>query len=134
MEARITSRLTAAEGRKFGCSVGGLFLLLASISVWRGHTIAPRVLAPIGLLLVLAGLLIPGHLGPVFRAWMGLARVMSKVTTPIFLGIVYFFVLTPMAVIRRLVGGNPIRHTARDDSYWVVPSASRGAEGMEHQF
>ena len=134
MEARITAGLTAAEGRRFGFPVGGAFLLLSSISAWRGHIIAPRLLAPIGLLLVLAGVFIPGHLGPVYRAWMGLAKVMSSVTTPIFLGVVYFLVLTPMAIIRRRIGGNPMRHTARDDSYWVVPPASRGAEGMEHQF
>ena len=134
MDARIPGGLTAAEGRKFGLSVGGVFLLLGSILVWRGHTIAPTLLAPIGLLLVMGGLFIPGHLGPVYRAWMGLAKVMSKITTPIFLGVVYFLVLTPMAVIRRLVGGNPMKHTAVNDSYWVGASASRGAEGMEHQF
>jgi hypothetical protein len=40
---------------------------------------------------------------------MGLAHAISKVTTPIFMGIVYFVVITPIAAVRRAVGGNPLR-------------------------
>ena len=38
----------------------------------------------------LAALVVPTHLGPVQRAWMGLAHAISKVTTPIFMGVVFF--------------------------------------------
>ena len=134
MEARIPVGLTPAEGRKFGFLVGGAFLVLSTISVWRGHIIAPRVLAPLGVLLVLGGLFIPGQLGPVYRAWMGLAAVISHFTTPIFMGIVYFLVLTPMALLRRVIGGNPIVHTASANSYWVSHPAPPKAQDMEHQF
>jgi Family of unknown function (DUF5989) len=30
--------------RKFGLTVGGVFLLLGAVSWWRGHLIAPRVM------------------------------------------------------------------------------------------
>jgi hypothetical protein len=40
---------------------------------------------------------------------MGFAQALSRVTTPIFMGIVYFLVITPIAAIRRAVGGNPLR-------------------------
>jgi hypothetical protein len=30
--------------RKFGLTVGGVFLLLGAMSWWRGHLIAPRVM------------------------------------------------------------------------------------------
>ena len=40
-------------------------------------------------------------LGPVERAWMGLAGIISKVTTPIFMSVVYFVVLTPVGLLRR---------------------------------
>lgn len=134
MEARISVGLTVAEGRKFGFTVGGAFLVLASISVWRGHVIAPSVLTTLGVLLVLGGLFVPGQLGPVYGAWMGLAKVISRFTTPIFMGIVYFLVLTPMAIVRRLIGGNPMRHAATDGSYWASRSALPKGEDMEHQF
>jgi hypothetical protein len=68
--------------------------------------------------LTLGGLVIPGSLGPVYRAWMGFAHALSRVTTPIFMGIVYFLVITPIAVIRRAVGGNPLR-AHRGATGWV---------------
>ena len=134
MEARVPARLSVAEGRKFGLLVGGVFLLFAAISYWRGHTMAPRVLAGLGGLLVLGGALVPGQMGPVYDFWMGIAKVLSKVTTPLFMGIVYFLVLTPMAFLRRKFGGNPMRHEPVNDSYWTPHAVSSEAKGMERQF
>jgi hypothetical protein len=134
VEARVPARLSVAEGRKFGLLVGGVFLLFAGISYWRGHVIAPRVLAGLGGLLVLGGALMPGQMGPVYNFWMGIAKVLSKVTTPLFMGIVYFLVLTPMAVLRRKFGGNPMRHEPVNDSYWTPHTVSSEAKSMERQF
>jgi hypothetical protein len=85
--------------------------------------------------LVIAGLLVPTALGPVNRAWMGLAHLLSKVTTPIFMGVVYFVVLTPISLVMRLVGKNPLVHPAQDRGFWF----DRGSEKpepsrMERQF
>ena len=76
---------------------------------------------------LLGGLLVPGKLGPVYRAWMGLAHVISKVTTPIFMGVVYFLVITPIAVLRRTFGGNPLRPASgRRPAGWTAQQAPRG--------
>ena len=134
MEARVPARLSAAEGRKFGLLVGGAFLLIAAISYWRGHFIAPRVLATLGALLVAGGTLAPAHMGPIYNFWMGFAQVLSKVTTPIFMGAVYFVVLTPMAFLRRMLGGNPMKHTPTDASYWAPHEKRSDPLSMERQF
>jgi len=133
MAEGIPARLTAKEGRKFGLLVGVVFLGIAGISLWRGHVWPPRVFVVVGALLVLGGLLIPGKLGPVYRAWMGLAHLLSKVTTPIFLGVVYFVVMTPIGLIRRALGKNPLRHQAVNDSYWKAPP-SGGKSDLTTQF
>ena len=39
----------------------------------------------------------------------------------------YFIVVTPVAVIRRVVGGNPMRHQLGEKGYWA-PTRSRGAD------
>jgi hypothetical protein len=131
----IPARLTPQEGRKFGLTVGGAFLLFGAISRWRGHDTAPYVLFSLGGALVTGGVLIPGALGPVFRAWMGLAHLLSRVTTPLFMGLVYFGVFTPMGVIMRVFGRNPVKHQPKGDSYWVArtPHADP-AESMRHQY
>lgn len=134
MEARIPARLTAAEGRRFGLVVGAAFLVLAGLSAWRGHQLPPRILGGIGALLIVGGLLAPAHMGPVHAAWMKLALVISRVTTPIFMGIVYYVVLTPMAMVRRAFGGNPMRRTASGGSYWMKHATSADKDAMLRQF
>ena len=133
MAQQVPARLTTREKRKFGLTVGIAFLVFAGLSRWRGHDVAPSILAALGGVLVLAGILLPVALGPVYHWWMALARVLSKVTTPLFMGIIYFVVLTPIGVIRRLFAGTPVEAKARNGSYWVVhESSSKGS--MTRQF
>jgi hypothetical protein len=121
------------ELRKFGLTLGIAFLAFGALSLWRGHTTAPAVLGTIGGLLLAGGLIVPTALGPVERAWMGLAHLLSKVTTPIFLGIVYFVVFTPAGLIRRIVGRHPLEHDAVNDSFWHDRGESPRGD-LERQF
>ena len=131
---RVPARLSPREGRRFGVTVGLAFGLFAAISYWRGHETAPMVLAALGGALLLAGIAIPGQLGPVYRAWMGLALLLSRVTTPIFMGLIYFVALTPTSIVMRLLGRNPLERKPVDDSYWVTRDAAREPGSMSRQF
>ena len=135
MAKRIPARLTSAAGRRFGLTVGTAFLVFAAIAYWRGHPTASMVLAAPGAALVLAGLALPTHLGPVERAWMKLAHVISKVTTPIVMAVMYLVVLTPVGVLRRRLGGNPLAHSPTSDGYWKArPENARRSASMQRQF
>ena len=126
--------MTAGEGRKFAFTVGAAFLVLAGISYWRGHRIPVIVLATLGALLLLAGLVAPTKLGPVQRGWMGLAERISRVTTPIFMGLVYFVVLTPVGLIMRAVGRRPLEQKAVNGSYWVRRPEGQRSSDLSRQF
>lgn len=135
MATGIPARLTPREGRNFGWTVGAAFLALSGLLWWRGKHSAALVFLALGAVLVLAGLVAPARLGPIQRAWMGFARLLSLVTTPIFMGIVYFLVLTPTGWLMRLFGRNPIRRTPSEGSFWIRRPTGDGQRGrMEHQF
>jgi hypothetical protein len=135
MAERVPARLTAAEGRKFGFTVGTAFLVLGGIVMWRGKQRTATVLLSLGGLLVLAALVAPTALGPVERGWMKLALLISKVTTPIFMGVTYFIVITPIGFIRRLAG-NPLGGTSEHSESRFEPHTPAVADGarMERQF
>ena len=135
MAAGVPARLTAAQGRKFGLTVGGAFLVLSAIAWWRGHPITVTVLGSLGAVLAVAGLVVPTMLGPVEKAWMGLAHAISKVTTPIFMGVVYFIVMMPIGFIRRVMGSPIVPEKERAPSRWMphTPAEALG-EHMERQF
>ena len=133
METGIPARLSPKEGRKFGVLVGGVFLVIGGISRWRGHETVPFVLWALGGTLVLGGLLIPGHLGPVYRAWMGLAHLLSKITTPILMGVIYYLVLTPVGAVRRMFGHNSLVRP-RGDSFWIDRPEGKRRGDLKRQF
>jgi len=116
-------------------TVGAAFLVITAIMWWRGKHGAVPYVGTLGGLLVLAGLVIPTALGPVNRAWMGLAHLLSKVTTPIFMGVVYFVVLTPISLGMRLAGKNPLIHQQRQSGFWFDRASERPEPNrMERQF
>ena len=125
--------LSRAEGRKFGLTVGIAFLALGALLIWRGRETAALVVLSIGGLLVLAGLTIPRQLGPVQRGWMAVARAISKLTTPVFMSLVYLIVLTPTGLLRRTLGQNPLRHEPSQGGYWKRVDPDRHSD-LRRQF
>jgi hypothetical protein len=133
LEERVPARLSPAEGRRFGLLVGGALLVLAGVLWWRGRLSVASTAGGLGVLLVAAGLIIPGRLGPVHRAWMAFGLALSKVTTPVFMGLVYFLVFTPTGALMRLFGRNPIAPNRRQATFWVARTTGPRSD-MERQF
>jgi Saxitoxin biosynthesis operon protein SxtJ len=106
--------------RKFGLTVGGVFLLLGAVSRWRGHEVAPLVMWTLGTPLVVLGAIAPSLLGPVERAWMAMAEVLGRINTRLILSAFYFLVVTPVGWIRRW-RQDPLDRRMRDGqpSNWV---------------
>src|SRR5258706_972116 len=106
--------------RDFGLLGGGVFLLLSSWGLYRGKfQNVSHVTLPLGALLVLLGVLLPRLLVWPNRAWMAFAEALSLVTTRIILAVVFFGIVTPIGVVKRLFGWDPLnRRAARGESYW----------------
>jgi hypothetical protein len=134
MAAGVPARLTAAQGRRFAFTVGGAFLVFAAVAWWRDHLIPSYALGTIGTILAAAGALVPTRLGGVERAWMALAHQISRVTTPVVMGMMYLVVLTPVGLLRRAFGGNPLSHGLQQSSYWKSRPEGRRAGNLTRQF
>lgn len=133
LEARIPARLTPAEGRRFGFTLAGAFTAVAAILWWKEHATAAQVVAGVAAAFAMGGTFAPTALSPVFRTWMRFGLALSRVTTPIILGIVYFLVITPTGFVLRLLGRGPLTHRAVSGSYWKAPR-SGGRSDLTHQF
>jgi Saxitoxin biosynthesis operon protein SxtJ len=124
VSARLMSDYTAAAGRKFGLTVGGAFAVFSLIAWWREHATALAVFTALALLLSATALITPRQLGPVDRGWMKLAHLISKVTTPIFMGVIYYLVITPFGVVRRRIAGSALVHRPGEHGLWFDRAAS----------
>ena len=122
---------TRRSGRVFAFTLAGAFAIVALIGLWRDKqllTMAASVLAAVSLI---AGALVPGRLEPVRAAWMKLGELIGSVTTPVLIAAVYYIVLTPTGLLRRL-----FRRGAKGDerSYWHVRDPAPPKSRMERQF
>lgn len=135
MAKQISTRLARDEGRKFGLQVGAAFLVLAAVGWWRGRHVTAEWLGVLGAVLIVGGLVAPSLMSPVFKAWMQLAHALSKVTTPIFMGVIYYLVLTPTGLLMRLMGRDPLRAREVAGSVWSARDSETAKPArMERQF
>jgi hypothetical protein len=77
----------------------------------------------------------PPWLRWIYRGWMRFGLLASRVTTPLLLGIVFFLIISPMAMVRRLMGKDPMQRTLdpNRDSY-RVKSTRNPSDKLERPF
>ena len=117
-EQHATPSVTSA--RKFGALMAFVLAVLAGVAHYRGHVGSRNISLVIMLVLGGLALVLPSVLIPVERLWMQLGEAMGKVVQPIVLGVIYFLLITPVALFGRLFGRDPLRMNHRPGaSYWI---------------
>jgi hypothetical protein len=124
------------ELRAFGLvmagAIGGLFGLILPRLFNGAWPIWPWSIASLFLLL---GIVAPQHLRPVFEIWMRLGYLIGRVTTPIILGLIFFTIVTPIGLYRRVFSKDPMcrRLDPSTDSY-KIDSQQPDLDNMERPF
>jgi len=126
----------AGSDRSFGIVFCVIFAIIGSWPLLDGAV--PRWWA-LGVAVAFLGsaLLIPRWLGPLNRLWMRFGLLLSRITTPILMAVVFFSTVTPTAIVMRLLGKDllRLRQEPTSDSYWLVRSPSGPQKGtMKNQF
>ena len=81
------------------------------------------------------GAVAPMTLRPFYRAWMKFGLLLSKVTTPLVLGIVYYGVITPTGLVARLFRSDPLQRDCEQEcSSYRVESPQKPHDHMENPF
>lgn len=121
--------------REFGLLVGAVFGLLGLWWLYRGKFVsAATVLAITGAALVLFGLMLPRVLVIPRRLWMKLAEALAFVSSRVILALIFFLVLTPIGLVKRAMGWDPLqRRAGARESFWH-PYPSRTRNHYEKMF
>ncbi len=91
-----------SENRSFGMTMAVAFGLLFLWRAFRHHQIWIP-LALLALVFVTLALAAPLWLTRPRARWLAFGELLAKVTQPVILGTVFFLVLTPFALVRRLL-------------------------------
>lgn len=112
---------TLPSERSFGILFFVVFLIVAAYfwhkgfeQIWINGAIA------LSAFFLLAGFFVPALLGPLNKLWFQLGLLMGRVVSPIVLGVIFFVVLSPIAILMRVFGRDELKLKKRDvSSYWV---------------
>ena len=122
--------------KKFGLTVGIILLIIAAILFWKQK---PSFLYffPVGLFLVLAGLLTPALLRPLNKGWMIFSILLGWVMTRVILSVLYYIILTPIGIIAKISGKHflDLKIDKSKLSYWEIRNkAEINPANYERQF
>jgi len=125
--------------RAFGCSVGIILMVIGAAKAFMAGAVTPvsiLIFMP-GVVLLFLGIAAPWCLSTLNRIWLKLGAIISKMVNPIILALLFFLVVTPMALAIRLAGKRPLRLVPDRSAatYWITrePPAG-GASSMTRQF
>jgi len=106
--------------RAFGVVFAVVFLLVALWPLFGGAP--PRAWAiAVAAAFALCAWLVPRVLAPMNRLWFRFGELLHRIVSPVALGVIFFGVITPYAVVMRLFGRDELllRKRSARPSYWV---------------
>lgn len=129
-------KVEMGSDRSFGLVFAAVFAIVALLPLKDGAE--PRLWAgAVAGLFLLVALVFPKALKPLNKLWFLVGMALHHVVTPLVMGLLFFVNVTPIALIMRALGKDPLR-LARDDaavSYWINRTPPGPApETMRRQF
>jgi hypothetical protein len=111
--------IEGSSNRAFGFVFAVFFAVIGAWPLLGARS--PRWWAlALGLLFALAAVSRPDALAGLNRLWMRLGLLLGRVVSPMALGVLFFFVVTPTGLLMRLTGKDPLllKRDAGAASYW----------------
>ena len=126
----------AHDLRKFGLTVGSVFILLGVLFLLRHLSSYPWFLGT-GAVLTVFGVIWPRALKYIYIAWMALAFTLGLVMSKVILALFFFLFVTPIGLLARLFQKDFLarKWDKQGASYWIeCPKETKAPESYERQF
>ena len=121
-----------SSNRSFGIVFFIVFILIALYPLLNGQEIRLWALIISAVFLIL-GLLKSKLLTPLNKLWFRFGIFLGKIISPIIMGFIFFLVVTPIGLIMRLLGKDPLNlKYNKERSYWIEKDGPKSK--MKNQF
>lgn len=109
-----------SSNRTLGLVFAAVFLIVAVLPVFFGGALRWWSIV-IAAAFALAALLFPRTLTRLNRAWTRFGLLLHKIVSPIVLGFLFYIVVTPLGLLMRLLGKDPLRlrWDRQSSTYWI---------------
>lgn len=106
--------------RAFGVVFAAVFAFVAALPMLKGDPLRWQS-AGLALAFLLLAFLAPRTLKPLNLLWLRFGMLLHKVINPLIMALLFFLTVTPIALIMRLTGKDPLRlkFDPLAKSYWI---------------
>lgn len=116
------------ELRRFGLVVGGIFTLLSAYFYYQAPSQWEVVIGSAGVILILGGIILPRALKWPYKLWLGLGLILGFIVSHVILSILFYLVVTPIAIVKRLVTK---KSKVEPATYWQPHADTDWSKTME---
>ena len=132
MESKFKNNIKISSNRSFGIVFFVVFLLIALYPIINSEEIRIWSLI-ISFIFIILGLLNSKILTPLNKLWFKFGLFLGKIVSPLIMGVIFFFVVTPIGLITRMLGKDLLNlKQNKDKSYWIEKSGPKSK--MKNQF
>jgi type IV secretory pathway VirB3-like protein len=112
---------TLPSDRKFGFLFSAVFAIVAADLYWHQRA-GYIVFTGLSALTLIVALSRPRLLHGANRIWMAFGLLLSKIVSPVVLGILFLVVFMPIGLVMRLFGRDALKLKPRSEaqSYWIM--------------
>ncbi len=121
--------------KSFGITIGIVLFVISGLLIYYDKD-AYQLIAIIASIFIGLGFILPILLKPIYFAWMTFAAVLGWIMTRLILSIVFYFILTPIGLLTRMLGEDFLAlKKLPSDSYWNQRDSSEELnQNYEKQF
>ncbi|MDA9369932.1 SxtJ family membrane protein [Amylibacter sp.] len=129
------SDIELPSNRKFGFFFTFVFAVAAAYFFNSINMIWAYIFAIASLIFLVFTLAKADILLPLNKLWMRFGLLLGMIVSPIVLGIIFFGLFTPIAILMRLSGRDELRlRFSHKVSHWITRSEPINSESFKHQF
>ena len=132
MDSKFNNNIKISSNRSFGIVFFVVFLLLALYPITFNEDIRIWSLI-ISFIFLILGLLRSKILTPLNKLWFKFGLFLGKIVSPLIMGVIFFFVVTPIGLLMRLLNKDLLNLKFNNtSSYWIEKNESKSK--MKNQF
>ena len=123
------------SNKNFGYFFTLLFALIGAYFYYSANLTWVYVFVLTALIFLLLTLVKSDALLPLNKLWMRFGLLLGMIVSPIVLGIIFFGLFTPIAMLMRLIGRDELRlKYTNKASHWISRDEPIKSESFKHQF
>ena len=128
----MSEKIEISSNKSFGIVFFIVFFLVATYPILNNEDVRVWSLL-ISIIFLVLGLLNSTILNPLNRIWFKFGLFLGKIISPIIMGFIFFFVVTPIGILMRLLRKDLLHlKFNKKETYWIEKNSIKSK--MKNQF